>query len=198
MALSTLEKVGLGALAFFALKMLGGMNAKADEPDEEEKSRGLLMLERVPAYATTAHPQDVRAALYNEWTNLHGGNNPSDEIVAMMLAHSALETGHWKKMWNWNPVNLTVNSGKYYVNPGKGQEKYKYAAFDSLEAGAREYIAYMKRRQKPAYDLLASGNPESFAARLKEGGFYEADEKRYADTLTPLYKQFFDAIAKRE
>lgn len=197
MALSTLEKVGLGAIAFFALKMLGSVSsAKGDESDE--RRTGLLQLEKVAAYKTTAHPQDVKAAFYNQWTDMFG-ENPSAGTLGMLLAHSALETGHWKDMWNWNPGNITVASGKYYVNPAPGQEKYKYAAWDSLEQGCREMIAYLQRKHPAAFAVLKRGFaiPEDVAlypALLKEGGYFEAPLDKYTETLTSVFRRYREPL----
>ncbi len=41
------------------------------------------------------------------------GSPPSDRALALALAKTALETGRWKSMWNWNFGN--VKSGEEYA-----------------------------------------------------------------------------------
>lgn len=189
MKLSTEEKVGAGLVVLLVLYIVA-RSGRAQESERREAP--VLTLDEVPAQRTSADTQDVRAALYNEWTAIMG-ENPTDKTIAMLMAHSALETGNWKSMWNWNLGNITTRSGRFFRIPAPGQEKYKYRPHDSLEAGAREFILYLQRAQPDAFALLDAERADQYAAALKAGAYYEAPEAEYAAALRKLYVKYFRA-----
>lgn len=56
---------------------------------------------------TPATPEHVSRAYRTALTNLVGA--PSDEAVAVLHAHGALETGHFKSCWNHNAGNIKAS-----------------------------------------------------------------------------------------
>jgi hypothetical protein len=64
----------------------------------------------VPAELTPARPEDVSRAYRTALTNMLGA--PTDLAVAVLHAHGALETGHFKSCWNHNAGN--IKAGQMY------------------------------------------------------------------------------------
>lgn len=73
-------------------------------------------------------------------------------------AQSALETATWSAMWNWNVGNITTKGRVYVLLPGLGQH---FAAYASLEAGARAFVGYLD-----SHHVLEATSLEDYCARL--------------------------------
>lgn len=76
-------------------------------------------MSELKAELNTASPEEVAEALITAWEDAVGFN-PSVELVATLLAHSALETGHWKAMRNYNfgnikATNLWIQGGGHFT-----------------------------------------------------------------------------------
>ena len=180
------SKEWLWAAAFIGFVWLSWKAGAKQAPPSRAPA---LKAEEVSATLTPATAQDVKAAFYNGWTDIHG-HNPSDETTAMLLSHSALETGQWKSMYNWNPGNITTIHGKFFR---LGGGPHQYRAYKTLDEGAKDMIMYLERKHKGAFDELRFGRPDLYARKLKASGYYEADEDDYASALSRIYSQFFKA-----
>lgn len=152
-------------------------------PEFEPKEIEILEPKLKPA--TFAQMQSAYVAAYRNVT----GEVPSPHMLAMLLAQSALETGQWKKMYEWNPANITTQGKRgFYRLPG--DTTHKYAAYPDAVTGAAAHVALLGRRYPKAMGAMLADAPELVAKLLKEGGFYEAPLGQYAQTLRALFDQF--------
>ena len=71
----------------------------------------------------------MKAALSNQL-----GHDPSDEVLALALAKTALETGRWQSMWNDNWVTFPGGPGPF--RPPKS------SYCPSSKAGSKIRMAY--------------------------------------------------------
>lgn len=135
---------------------------------------------------------DMLAALTRAW-KVVTGDAPPRHAAAMMMAHSALETGQWRHMYEWNPTNITTSKKRgFYRLPN--DETHKYAPYPDAQTGWQAYLALLSKRYPKAFGAMLSDTPALVAALLKEGGFYEADQTEYAKTLTALFGQFLPKV----
>jgi hypothetical protein len=58
-----------------------------------------------------------------------------------------------------------------------------FRAYDSLDAGARDYVSVMRSRFPGAFSQAVVGNVDGFATALKAEHYYTADEAEYARGL---------------
>ena len=134
----------------------------------------------------------------------------SFESIIVLLAHSALETGHWKVgLHNWNFGNIRaypdkLKDGEYFTmfRCGEillGKEVFfeppdpnsAFRAFLSREDGIRHHLSFLqKTRYVKAWKEVLNGNPGAYAHALRAGGYYTANEKLYTNTLVKLFNEF--------
>lgn len=125
----------------------------------------------VPPVLTPATPEHVSRAYRTALTNLVGA--PSDEAVAVLHAHGALETGHFKSCYNHNGGN--IKAGQQYVgaytcfpilNEVFDDGTHWYTPEGELEGGPGTPLRYPPPLAVPpgepqsrfrAYSTLASG-----------------------------------------
>jgi len=143
----------------------------------------------VPRVQTITYRDQMVGAFANEW-RLRYLEEPSPEVLSLLVAHWALEVNRGKSMYNWNPGNLTTRSGAYYLN---GDPKYHYKAFNNLFDGIDGLLDWYWNHP-PVWNALKSGDPFAFGAALKSVGYYEADEATYSNTLSKLASEFLPTI----
>ena len=114
------------------------------------------------------------------------GRAPTPEILALLLAQSASETGNWQQISNYNFGGVKASRGDKYVqamvdgNPGN-RHVYAFAAYLSPEEGARRYLDVLKYRE-PWWTGLHSGDPEAFVNALVSipgAHYFEAPTESY-------------------
>jgi hypothetical protein len=154
------------------------------------------------------------AATALRWA-LEGPNStPSPEVLSLCLAKSALETGRWTKIWNYNFGNVKaggsyvgmftcirlneVIGGKvkwfdpdsegFAVPPGHPQTRMR--AFANAWDGAQAYIEVLQERFRPAYDSMLTGNAEKYVRTLKRLNYFTADEEPYLRGVQSLQREF--------
>lgn len=182
------------------------------------------------AKLTQVSNQDVLNSMANAWVQLFN-EQPKKESLQVLLAQGALETGQYKKMWNYNIGNIKSvdNDGRDYTfykcnelislpyanklvasaqkDGGDAKitsvsnniatiwfypkNKYcRFRAFDSLDVGAIDYMAFLHRRFNAAWSAVLSGNPTQFSHLLKRQNYYTADETQYTKGVVALFNQF--------
>jgi hypothetical protein len=133
--------------------------------------------------------------------------------LCLMLAQSALETGQWKLMRNFNVGHLKASTrypGKhaYYacdeVYPS-GLRKFeppapqcRFRAYPSLLAGVTEYVKFLaidtngngRNKYAKAWAALMAEQPEVFANELAAAGYFTANLETYRHGLVALFNQF--------
>jgi len=128
----------------------------------------------------------------------------SDDALSVCWAQWALETGRGKRCYNWNLGNRKARRDEPYMLlrtwemiDGKRVELVdRFAAFDSLEAGAVDYLAFMLRPQyRRVWEAFCAGDATLAARELKRLGYYTADEGEYARGLSSLASEFKRTIA---
>ena len=120
------------------------------------------------------------------------GEVPSMRMLGMVLAQSALETGQWKHMWEWNPANITTQGKRgFYRLPG---DPHKYAPYPNRDTGASAHIALLAKKYPKSMGLMLTATPGEVAEMLKQEGFYEAPSGPYGDQMTKLFNQFLPRL----
>lgn len=140
--------------------------------------------------------------------------SPSLEQLALCLAKSALETGRWQKIWNYNFGNaksgetyvgmftcirlnevidgqvkwFNPDSGGFAVPPGHPQTRMR--AFANAWDGAEQYLGVLRGRFGLAYDAMLTGSPEKYVRTLKATGYFTADEEPYLRGVKSLHREF--------
>ncbi len=134
------------------------------------------------------------------------GHPPSTNQVVLALAQSALETGQWKEIYNYNVGNVKRGSnwsgdvtsypcgevikGKHETFP-EGNDHCVFRAYPDLYAGALDYVKLLFG-QPTWRDAMLTGDPERFVKALSTGQrkYFTADPAVYLGTLSALFRQF--------
>lgn len=87
------------------------------------------MAERINNRLTPVTPQQFLGALYHAWLELLGSPPPKKESLLVLMAQSALETGRWKFVHDYNLGNAKSVEGD-------GHDYCYYACNEILDAGA--------------------------------------------------------------
>lgn len=142
------------------------------------------------------------------------GIRPSAEALALLLAHSALETGRWKAgLWCYNFGNKKASltypgwhcyfrcneliNGKYeWFDPPHPQTRFRayLTAADGAEAQIR-FLGTATRAGKPnryqaAWNALLAGLPQEFCAALHRAGYFTAHLGPYQKAVVGLYNEY--------
>ena len=83
-----------------------------------------------------------------------------------------------------------VVGGKRIVNFYPPNPATRFRAFDSLEAGALDYLSILADRFASAWRYLEAGDAAGFAAALHRARYYTADPKAYAAGLVSLQREY--------
>lgn len=131
---------------------------------------------------------------------------PSTRTLAILMAQSALESGRWKSLHRANFTNIKASETYegYYVlyrcneiingkvewfDPPHYQCRFR--AFLSVQEGAVDYLRFLTRaRYLQALTEAQRGDPRSFVAALKRGGFFTAAEEPYAKAVVSLTAEY--------
>lgn len=94
------------------------------------------------------------------------------------------------------PPGAVCAPGDVYYLPVYGAQKF--AAYESLEEGARAYLSFLLR---PSYQLawaeVLRGDPSAFARALKALRYYTSDENAYAQALRSLVVEYYREALQR-
>lgn len=112
------------------------------------------------------------------------GRQPTEIELKMIVAYSALETGNWSAMWNWNWGNVTVSSSGApwyrlsHKDPAENVQRYR--AFPTAETGAVHYVRLLRNRPD-AWQHVATGDTRSFIFALSAAHYFTLKNvERYA------------------
>lgn len=156
---------------------------------------------------TKASPQEMYEALQKAWREKFG-EGPKKASVLLLVSQWNLETAEGASMHCWNVGNAksvpgdgrswtffrcweVIKGKKVWFDPPHPQTRFR--AFDSLEAGAADYLAMLYKRFNLSWPAVIAGSPEEFAHRLKIQRYYTADEAAYAKAV----RLRFDAYKRR-
>jgi hypothetical protein len=135
------------------------------------------------------------------------GQTPSNACLALMVAHSALETGRWKSIHCFNLGNIKAGPDYegYYcqfrcneVIGGKVQwfdpphPQTNFRAFTSLDVGALDHLRFLSQRKRyaAAWETMLTGMPLAFVDALKRAGYFTADEGPYSRAVASLWNEY--------
>lgn len=117
---------------------------------------------QVAATKTPATAADVAGAMWRAYVKLTGNTPPAESSYLMPLAQSALETGNWTKLYNFDLGNVTT------AHPDQEDWFYQYAgslkfkAYASLDDGALAMMTWLFKHgalaAADANDLNAYGD----------------------------------------
>jgi hypothetical protein len=142
----------------------------------------------------------VLAVAYRELT----GTLPRPAVLALLLAQSALETGHWKSIHNFNFGNQKAHPGYPMIVQFRcsevinGVERFfdppdphcNFRAYNSAVDGALDYLRVLKNRPH-WWQGLHTGDPNAFVAALATPPkYFTANPERYRATLVSLFHKY--------
>jgi hypothetical protein len=85
-------------------------------------------------------------------------------------------------------AKITQDNGKsatiWFYPPHSG---CCFRAFDTIDAGAADYLATLNKRFSGAWPAVLAGDPEAFSLKLKELRYYTASVKLYTSVLKKTY-----------
>jgi hypothetical protein len=131
---------------------------------------------------------------------------PAGETLAILVAQSALETGHWRSMWCWNFGNIRgsfqgawtsfrageiVDGREIFLDAGPTN---KFRAYASAGAGAEDFVRFLGTATRPgqtnryaaAWAAALRGDALTYALELGRAGYYTANREKYAATVRTL------------
>lgn len=147
-----------------------------------------------PKLQTLCTPQELYVALATAWTKTAQEQLSTRAPLLVLLAHWALETGWGHACWNWNLGNYkhVAGDGRTYTmfrcsENINGQEVFfdppnpatLFLAYDTLDAGALDYLTHLRGRFRQAWPAVLAGDPAQFCHLLKLQGYYTAPEATY-------------------
>lgn len=172
---------------------------------------------QVPNKITPLSANQVREAFYQGFIQVTG-QKPSEQVLALMMAQSALETGQWSALHNYNFGNIkaigwphqTTTFGAWEIINGKketfppGHPQTLFRAYPTPAEGAADYIITLLRdnqRRKPPdawKQALLTGDPAAFSEILsRPPPYYTGDKGAYTKAVTRYYNQYsqLDSVA---
>jgi len=152
---------------------------------------------------TQLSPSEAAAALAAAYQQLIGVP-PSQAVLALLLAQSALETGNWKKIHNYNFGNQKagasfplivqfrcseiVNGAEKFFDPPAPECNFR--AYESAAAGALDYLRVLHARPH-WWQGLQTEDPSAFVDALATPPkYFTANPAIYKSALTSLFVQY--------
>lgn len=134
----------------------------------------------VEARVTPMTPPQAVAYLREAWRNAHDGQAPSNEVLAVLAAQWALESGRGRGMYNFNfggvkaqgSANATGWHGASVRlrtrEDGNPTQVYRnFRAYGSARQGAQDYLGVLMRVHGEAISRVTqSGDPEQYVRAL--------------------------------
>jgi len=150
----------------------------------------------VPTLRTHMTAADVYAALLAAWSESIA-TVPSRASLLTLLAQWSLETGGGGSCNNNNlgGIKHVAGDGHDYamyltrevINGKSVLIDQNFRAYRSIEEGAADYIHILRNTFGFAWPAVEAGDVADFAHRLKQRGYYTADEHEYAAGLRARY-----------
>lgn len=182
------ETLAVLLLLAWAWKSQGGASA----PGKKRKAPSQGTERRADATPQTLGAARTQvAASYLEVT----GQEPSPEALAMLLAHSAGETGRWKKMRGWNYGFVTTLGGHDWFKLEGNPLLFKW--YPSAADGCRDWLETIRDNFPDAWAVVGSGDPTAYVLGLHRGRhgsyFGDAPVAAYTRLVGTLYAEYLPA-----
>ncbi len=160
----------------------------------------------VPDRITPMTAKEVALAFRSAFEKVVG-RTPSNACLALIVAHSALETGRWKSIHCYNFGNIkasptyeglycqfrcneVINGKVQWFDPPHPQTNFR--AFASVDDGAVDHLEFLAHRKRyaVAWANMCDGAPLAFVDSLKRAGYFTADEAPYSRAVVSLWKEY--------
>jgi hypothetical protein len=158
----------------------------------------------IPCSTLSLTLPEAAVALRNGW-KIFFGQYPEKKQLALLFAQSALETGRWKIMRNYNFGNIKKATGEKFTmfrcneiikgkllwfDPPHIQTMFR--AYDSADIGAKEYIKFLATRDRyiKAWHEVIVGDPVKYSYALADAGYYTANKELYTRGIIRLAEEF--------
>lgn len=167
------------------------------------------MSTELPDKVTPLSPEDAAKAIADGY-KLVTGKKPTKTVLGLLLGQTALETGNWKSLHNYNFGNAKATSSDPFhqffrcseiIN---GQEVFfdpphsacKFAAHQSAAEGAAHYIRVLQHRPH-WWNGLLSGTPDGFIEGLTTAPkYFTANPTLYYNVLVDRANRYADLARK--
>jgi hypothetical protein len=158
---------------------------------------------------TPLSPDEASKALANGY-KLVTGKKPSKKILALLIGQTALETGNWKSLHNFNFGNAKASSSDPFFQHFRcseiinGQEVFfdppspecRFAAHQNAAEGAAHYIRVLERRPH-WWNGLQTGTIEGFIQGLTTAPkYFTASPSLYLKVLEERTNHYADLAKK--
>lgn len=141
---------------------------------------------------STAHAGEMYQALRQE---------TSREAAVILLAQARLESCYDDSIGlksvrgvaarnGYNIWNVTATRGPAHVEREGGRLiKKRWCYWKTAKEGAREFIAYLKRKYPGALSRAERGDVKGYVHALKRGGYFSVPENEYAEGVEKWTKE---------
>jgi hypothetical protein len=157
----------------------------------------------VPNRLTPLDASEAGRVLFAAYAVL-AGKQPTDAVGALLLAQSALETGNWQKIHNYNFGNIraradypqivqfrcseVLNGIEQFFDPPDPHCNFR--AYSNASDGALDYMKVL-HSQPHWWQGLHTGDPSAYVDALATPPkYFTANPATYKRTLTALFNQF--------
>jgi hypothetical protein len=157
----------------------------------------------VPSKLTPLAPQEAAVALAAAYRQMMGVP-PTEPVLALLIAQSALETRNWQRIHNYNFANLkagasypltvqfrcseVVNGVTKIFEPPASECNFR--AYESAAAGALDYLRVLHARPH-WWQGLQTEDPSAFVDALATPPkFFTLNPALYKSALTSLLMQY--------
>lgn len=148
-----------------------------------------------------------------------GGGRTRDDVLALALAKTGLETGRWHAIhrYNWGNIkageqyvgmfttfrcNEVINGVVKWFDPTTdgfenppGHPQTRFRAYANRYDGAYQYVDFiLQGRYRKAWDHLLLGDAQGFVHELKLAGYFTAPEAPYARAVVSMQQEFLKLL----
>lgn len=135
------------------------------------------------------------------------GEDPRPEVLALVLAKAALETGNFQSIWLGNFGNIKaadsyggfvqfyrcneiINGKVQWFDPPHPQTRFR--AYASASDGAEDYFRFIagRKRYALAHAAMLRGDPVEYVRELKRAGYFTAHEEPYRKAVVSLVNTY--------
>ncbi len=166
----------------------GGAISRPRSALPPSKSEFRVNVREFPDRQTRA--EQVQDQLGSAWSALLG-SAPTPRAISILTAHWALETDAGRCMPGHNFAGIkaspSARGAEFHTVEGHGSNRREVTArfrvYDSVEAGARDYVHLLATRFPAALAAARAGSAAGFTQALAHGGYFTADPVAYASGL---------------